>query len=87
MIETKEKADVNVEASKETSSPKRILTAHFKPEVANKNEIDNIKSILENVEVVSNEIEENSIKHKHSDSNLTSAIMERMEQLEDQNRF
>ena len=32
MIETKEKADVNVEASKETSSPKRILTAHFKPE-------------------------------------------------------
>ena len=26
-------------------------------------------------------------KHKHSDSNLTSAIMERMEQLEDLNQF
>jgi|TARA_B110000285_G_C15054332_1_gene578716 ABC-type oligopeptide transport system ATPase subunit len=63
-----------------------VLTAHFKPALVNKNEIG-FKRILESVEV-SNENEEISIsRHKHSQSNLTSAIMERMEKLEDQNRF
>ena len=73
MIEIKEKAAVNVEASE--SSPKRIHTAHFQPELPNKD----IKSLLDNVE---DEIEENSRNNKHSDSNLTSEIMKRMEKLE-----
>jgi len=39
MIEKKEKITEYIEAPKETSSPKRMLTAHFKPEMPNKNEI------------------------------------------------
>ena len=55
--------------------------------MANKNELDNIKSLIENGDAVIDKIEENSRNDKLSESNLTSEIMKRMEKLDNQNHF
>jgi hypothetical protein len=50
--------------------------------LANKNELENIKSLIENGDAVIDKIEENSRNDKLSESNLTSEIMKRMEKLD-----